>query len=195
MYLYISLFVFGWLIYQWVSCALISFQTFPFYFWLWAGNRTILFCASSLFFVSFFFFIINVIDFQIWKKKKKKSKSSFSSKPKSSSCALSCFSLIMMTASSPMTARSVELAEPLCVCLQRCNQPNHRHSRGSMSLAEVCWSKVLLQDVVISFFPPPALPSSQGAWPPDSRAKRKEDSSAGINKASHYCQRFSAGYF
>lgn len=48
-YLYISLFVFGWLIYQWVSCALISFQTFPFYFWLWVGNRAIRFCASSLF--------------------------------------------------------------------------------------------------------------------------------------------------
>lgn len=31
-YLYISLFVFGWLIYQWVSCALISFQTCPFIF-------------------------------------------------------------------------------------------------------------------------------------------------------------------
>lgn len=54
-YLYISLFVFGWLIYQWVSYALISFQTFPFYFWLWAGNCAILFCASSLLFLFCFF--------------------------------------------------------------------------------------------------------------------------------------------
>lgn len=45
------------------------------------------------------------------------------------------------------------------VCLQRWIPPNHRHSRGSQLLAEVSSSKVPLQDVVISFFSPPARPS------------------------------------
>lgn len=155
-------------------------------------TAAILFCASS----QIFFF--NGIDFQINKKKKKKLNHLFHQSPNSVRVLLVVW-LFLITMTETACSRSVQLSSrprptPLCVCSAEPSR-NHSRTRGSESFAEVSRSKVPLHYVVISFYSSPACPSSQGAWPPDSRAKRKEDPLQELIKRHITVKGFSVGYF